>query len=233
MKEHRQLRKFWSFLLAFAMVFTTAVGNIGPVVMAADDDTFVEVTVPNGDFESGETAWTFTGDIQDLDYYWKLFQSAAMTNNQTTMYEVCSKKNTKVTKTYKCSQTVTGLVPGTYKASIDATGGNDPGTHTTTLTAGGKSVAVTPNKWNEWMTYTTDTFEVGEDGTCEISIDSTVTGQYLDMDNVKLYRKSEAEPKTVDKVADITKKVTVGSTFDRTDTGNRSVYRLEQMHCLM
>ena len=52
MKEHRQLRKFWSFLLAFAMVFTTAVGNIGPVVMAADDDTFVEVTVPNGDYES-------------------------------------------------------------------------------------------------------------------------------------------------------------------------------------
>ena len=137
MKEHRQLRKFWSFLLAFAMVFTTAVGNIGPVVMAADDDTFVEVTVPNGDFESGETAWTFTGDIQNLDYYWKLFQSAAMTNNQTTMYEVCSKKNTSVTKTYKCSQTVKGLVPGTYKASIDATGGNDPGTHTTTLTAGG------------------------------------------------------------------------------------------------
>lgn len=118
MKEHRQLRKFWSFLLAFAMVFTTAVGNIGPVVMAADDDTFVEVTVPNGDFESGETAWTFTGDIQDLDYYWKLFQSAAMTNNQSTMYEVCSKKNTSVTKTYKCSQTVKGLVPGTYKASI-------------------------------------------------------------------------------------------------------------------
>ena len=213
MKEHRQLRKFWSFLLAFAMVFTTAVGNIGSVVVAADDDTFVEVTVPNGDFESGETAWTFTGDIQDLDYYWRLFQSSAMTNNLTTMYEVCSKKNTSVTKTYKCSQTVTGLVPGTYKASIDATGGNDPGTHTTTLTAGGKSVAVTPNKWNEWVTYTTDTFEVGEDGKCEISIDSTVTGQYLDMDNVKLYRKSEAEPKTVDKVADIIKKVSVGSTF--------------------
>lgn len=213
MKEHRQFRKFWSFLLAFAMVFTTAVGNIGPVVMAADDDTFVEVTVPNGDFESGNTAWTFTGDIQDLDYYWRLFQSAAMTNNLTTMYEVCSKKNTSVTKTYKCSQTVTGLVPGTYKASIDATGGNDPGTHTTTLTAGGKSVAVTPNKWNEWVTYTTDTFEVGEDGKCEISIDSTVTGQYLDMDNVKLYRKSEAGPKVVDKVSDITKKVTVGSTF--------------------
>lgn len=61
MKEHRQLRKFWSFLLAFAMVFTTAVGNIGPVVMAADDDTFVEVTVPNGDFESQTTGWTFNG----------------------------------------------------------------------------------------------------------------------------------------------------------------------------
>ena len=94
------------------------------------------------------------------------------------MYEVCSKKNTSVTKTYKCSQTVKGLVPGAYKASIDATGGNDPGTHTTTLTAGGKSVAVTPNKWNEWVTYTTDTFEVGEGWVQRISIDSTVTGQY-------------------------------------------------------
>lgn len=46
-------QKILVLLLAFAMVFTTAVGNIGPVVMAADDDTFVEVTVPNGDFESG------------------------------------------------------------------------------------------------------------------------------------------------------------------------------------
>ena len=92
MKEHRQLRKFWSFLLAFAMVFTTAVGNIGPVVMAADDDTFVEVTVPNGDFESGETAWTFTGDIQNLDYYWKLFQSAAMTNLLEIISKCCDDK---------------------------------------------------------------------------------------------------------------------------------------------
>ena len=86
------------FLLAFAWCFTTAVGNIGPVVVAADDDTFVEVTVPNGDFESEKTAWTFTGDIQDLDYYWRLFQSNAMTNNLTTMYEVCSKKE------HKCNE---------------------------------------------------------------------------------------------------------------------------------
>ena len=165
-KQHR--KRVLSFVLASAMVFTTAFGSGGIRSFAAEEDEFVEVEVPNGDFESGETVWTFTGEISNLDYYWKLFTSAAMTNNTTKMYEVCSKKNTSVTKTYTCSQTVTGLVPGTYKASIDATGGNDPGTHTTTLTAGGASVAVTPTQWNVWNTYMTDTFTVGEDGNCDI-----------------------------------------------------------------
>ena len=212
-KEHRRIRKFWSFLLAFAMILTMVPVSAGTAVLAADSDEFIEVAVPNGDFESGQTAWTFTGDVQDLDYYWRLFTSEWMTNNLTTMYEVCSKKNTTVTKTYTCSQTVEGLEPGIYKASVEATGGNDPGTHTTTLTAGDKSVAVTPTVWNEWNTYTTDTFEVGADGTCDIVISSTVTGQYIDMDNVKLWKQAEAGPKTVDKVQEITKKVMIGSLF--------------------
>ena len=85
MKEHRQLRKFWSFLLAFAMVFTTAVGNIGPVVMAADDDTFVEVTVPNGDFESQTTGWTFNGTegTNGDTKYWRVFKNEWAQNNKT------------------------------------------------------------------------------------------------------------------------------------------------------
>lgn len=210
-KQHR--KRVLSFVLASAMVFTTAFGSGGIRSFAAEEDEFVEVEVPNGDFESRETVWTFTGEISNLDYYWKLFTSAAMTNNTTKMYEVCSKKNTSVTKTYTCSQTVTGLVPGTYKASIDATGGNDPGTHTTTLTAGGASVAVTPTQWNVWNTYMTDTFTVGEDGNCDIEISSTVTGQYLDMDNVKLYRQVSEAPKVVSRVQEISQKVTVGGTF--------------------
>lgn len=92
MKEHRQLRKFWSFLLAFAMVFTTAVGNIGPVVMAADDDTFVEVTVPNGDFESQTTGWTFNGTegTNGDTKYWRVFKNEWAQNNKTNWYEAYS-----------------------------------------------------------------------------------------------------------------------------------------------
>lgn len=203
-------------MLTLAMVVTTVFSGAGSTAMAAESDSFIEVQVPNGDFEDTDmenNAWTFTGDVQGTDYYWKLFQNAYMTENLTTLYEVCSKKNTSVTKTYTCSQTVQGLVPGTYKASIEATGGNDPGTHTTTLTAKGVSVNVTPTQWNVWNTYTTDTFEVGEDGTCEIVINSTVTGQYLDMDNVKLWRMDDGTGKVVDKVQDITRKVKVGDSF--------------------
>jgi len=213
-KRNTKTRRFFASLLVSAMVFTTAFGSSGLGVSAADNAGFTEVTVPNGDFESGETGWTFTGDVQGLDYYWKLFASdVSSAVNKTNMYEVCSKKNTTVTKSYTCSQTVKNLVPGIYRASIEAMGGNDPGTHTTTLTAGGKSVAVTPTAWNVWNTYTTDTFEVGEDGSCEIVIASTVTGQYIDMDNVKLWRQGEAVPKAVDSVQPITRKASVGSTF--------------------
>ena len=213
MKEHRQLRKFWSFLLAFAMVFTTAVGNIGPVVMAADDDTFVEVTVPNGDFESQTTGWTFNGTegTNGDTKYWRVFKNEWAQNNKTNWYEAYS--HTGDEDSFSFTQTIEGLVPGTYKASVEAAGGNDKGSLTASLMAGNKSVSVRPTAWDKWTTYTTDTFEVGEDGKCTVSFSVALTNEYINLDNVKLYRKSEAGPKTVDKVADITKKVTVGSTF--------------------
>lgn len=213
MKEHRQLRKFWSFLLAFAMVFTTAVGNIGSVVMAADDDTFVEVTVPNGDFESQTTGWTFNGTegTNGDTKYWRVFKNEWAQNNKTNWYEAYS--HTGDEDSFSFTQTIEGLVPGTYKASVEAAGGNDKGSLTASLMAGNKSVSVRPTAWDKWTTYTTDTFEVGEDGKCTVSFSVALTNEYINLDNVKLYRKSEAGPKTVDKVADITKKVTVGSTF--------------------
>ena len=65
-KQHR--KRVLSFVLASAMVFTTAFGSGGIRSFAAEEDEFVEVEVPNGDFESGETVWTFTGEISNLDY---------------------------------------------------------------------------------------------------------------------------------------------------------------------
>lgn len=212
-KKHRHIRQFWSFLLVFAMVFTTAFGNMGPVVLAADGDEFIEVTVPNGDFESGTTAWTFTGNgtSETEDAYWRIFVNQWAANNTTNWYEACNHSSTD--ETYTFSQTVTGLVPGTYKASIEAAGGNDGGTMTAALTAGGKSVAVRPTKWDNWETCTTDIFEVGEDGSCEIAFSVTLNGEYINLDNVKLWRQAEVGPKTVDKVQEISKKITLGSAF--------------------
>ena len=48
-------KRFISFILIAAMWVTMAAGNLKTSVMAQDArDGFVEVAVPNGDFESGE-----------------------------------------------------------------------------------------------------------------------------------------------------------------------------------
>lgn len=214
--EHRKRNRFLSLLLAFAMVFTMAFGSIGPVTaLAADDDEFVEVAVPNGDFESGSDVWTFAGSKEDssaaAEDYWRIFNCGSDAN-KTKVYEACNHSAGSVS--YTLSQRVEDLTPGTYKASVEAMGGNDRGgSHTTTFTAGGKTVAVTPNAWNKWITYTTETFTVGEDGVCEISIASEITGNYINMDNVKLYREAPQEPDVVDRIREISRKVSVGSTF--------------------
>lgn len=212
-KEHRHIRKFWSFLLAFAMVVTTVIGGMGTTVLAADSDEFIEVNVPNGDFESGTTAWTFTGTEGNGSEtnYWYVFQNEWAKQNTTYWYEAYS--HTGTDDSFSLKQTVEGLVPGTYKASVEAAGGNDNGTMTASLTAGGQSVAVRPTKWDNWTTYTTDTFTVGEDGTCEISFQVTLNNEYINLDNIKLYYLSEAGPKTVDRVQEITRKAMLGSAF--------------------
>ena len=215
MKKHRYAKQLGSFLLAFAMAFTTVFGSMALPVYAAAEDEFIEVEVPNGDFENGETAWTFSGENYSVnpDYYWRVFTNTG-DKNTTNVYEVCSKKSMGVTKNFSCTQTVSGLEPGIYKASVEGMGANDKGgSHTTMLLAGGKSVAVEPKGWNIWTTHTTEPFEVGENGTCEISIESTVTGNYLNIDNIKLYRKADAGSKTVDSVPPVSKKITAAGEF--------------------
>lgn len=214
-KSNRQIKKLCSSFLAFAMVFTTAFGGVGLTTQAEENElTFTEVAVPNGDFESGQTAWTFTGEgTSDAETtYWRIFSNQYAQANKTNCYEVCN-KNHGSASSYTVSQTVEGLVPGTYKASIEAAGGNDPGTMTASLTAGGQSVSLTPAKWDEWITYTTDTFAVDASGTCDIQIEVTAENQYINLDNVKLWRQAETGPKTVDSVQAIYQKLSAGSTF--------------------
>lgn len=217
--RRRKSNRFWSLLLAFAMVFITAFGGVGTVTVQAEEEEweFEEVTVPNGDFESGSTDWTFTGTEDSTGKaisYWRIFNNTG--DNKSKVYEAYNHSGEEVT--CSISQTITGLTPGTYKASIEGMGGNDVtggkvGLYTTSFTAGGKTVAVTPNAWNTWNVYTTETFTVGEEGTCEISVSSAITYNYINLDNIKLYRQVPPQPKVVDKVQPLGRKVAVGGTF--------------------
>lgn len=213
--KQKRMNRYGSFLLTFAMVFTMAFGSGGTtsVYAAESGGGFEEVEVPNGDFESGSAVWTFEGSQEDssaaAEDYWRIFKGAG--SNQTLVYEACNHSSNAVT--YTVSQTVTDLEPGTYKASLEAMGGNDPGTHTTTFTAGGKTVSVTPAEWDNWLVYTTDVFTVGEDGMCDISIVSEIVNNYINIDNVKLYREVQQKPKEVDRVQPISQKISVGSTY--------------------
>lgn len=204
-----------ALFLAILMVFSTVLANPPMAAWAASEDGFVEVPVPNGDFESGETGWTFEGECSEdmVAYYWRIFKSSSgQEPNTTNMYEVSSKKGTTVTKSYRISQTLENLAPGTYKASVEGSGGNDPGTYTAVLSAGDASVSITPKQWANWITYETDTFEV-TDGTLTIALDATVTGNYLNIDNVKLYKLDDT-PKEVESIQPSSAKVRVGGTLN-------------------
>lgn len=159
-------RRVGCIVLAVIMALSILGTNMQLTVRAEEPGEWKEVTVPDGDFESGETtnnsAWEFTGDIDGDNYFYKLYKNSYMKNNTTFVYQASSKKGTNITKEYKAAQTVT--VPnGIYKASVDASGASEKGTHTTTLSAGGKSVAITPSVWDVWETYTT----VGYQNKCQ------------------------------------------------------------------
>lgn len=205
-------------LMALIMVLSVIMTNLQITAWAVAEqerEEWEEVKVPDGDFESGDASvspWNFTGDVSGQNYYYKLYQNTYMSDNKTYIYQVCSRKGTKVTKDYKAAQTVE--VPnGIYKASVEASGAGENGTHTTSLSAGGESVAITPSGWDKWETYTTGVFEV-KDGQITIELNSTVTGQYVELDNVKLLRFKGAEGELkVDKVLDQHMELVEGDTF--------------------
>lgn len=211
-------KRIFAALLSFALVASAMPMDWVPVAEAAEGDDFEEIVVPNGDFESGETAWSFEGDIDeshtevaDQQYYWRIFQNPWDEQNTTYMYEAFSDSAANE-KSYKISQTITDLEPGTYKASVQAAGGNDPGAYTAVMTAGDASVELTPTEWANWITYETDTFSVTGDSV-DISLDMTVAENYLNIDNVKLYRVDDT-PKEVESIQPAAVKVREGGTFE-------------------
>ncbi len=212
-QKHTHLQQFWSFLLVFAMVFTTAAGNMAIPAYAAEEDGFIEVEVPNGDFESGQASWSFQGkgESDAEEAYWRVFINEWAKNNTTNIYEACNHSDTE--ETYTVSQTVNNLKPGVYKAAISAAGGNDGGSMTASFTAGGKTVDLKPEKWDQWITYETEPFTIDETGSCDISISVKIKGEYINLDNVKLYRQAPAAPKEVDSIPAISRKIASSANF--------------------
>lgn len=212
-QKHTHLQQFWSFLLVFAMIFTTAAGNMAIPAYAAEEDGFIEVEVPNGDFESGQASWSFQGkgESDAEEAYWRVFINEWAKNNTTNIYEACNHSDTE--ETYTVSQTVNNLKPGVYKAAISAAGGNDGGSMTASFTAGGKTVDLKPEKWDQWITYETEPFTIDETGSCDISISVKIKGEYINLDNVKLYRQAPAAPKEVDSIPAISRKIASSANF--------------------
>ena len=196
-RKRTTLKRLFAAALSGTLALSAVPMDWATVAKAAGDDNYEEIVVPNGDFESAQTAWKFEGDIdeshsevENQQYYWRIFQNPSDKQNTTSMYEVYSDSAANE-KSYRISQTIENLKPGTYKASVQAAGGNDPGTYSAVLTAGDASVELTPTEWANWITYDTDTFSVTGDSVT-ISLDTTVAENYLNIDNIKLYRVDDA-----------------------------------------
>ncbi len=211
-------KRIGALFLAVVMILTTALTNVPTTAQAADASSFVEINGFNGDFEKGLDGWTVEKDgviktegnyyKGSIDYY-RTFPSSGSAN-KTTIFEALNQEDTG--HIYKISRTLTGLANGTYYAYAEASGANDAGgTITMALEAGGKSVALTPSKWNVWVNSSTDIVQV-TDGTLELSVSMNLTKQYVNLDNIKLYYDNSAA-KVVNSVEPLSSKVTVGQNF--------------------
>ena len=81
-------KKVCAATMAAVMVLSGAISGAGTVAQVQAEDAmegFVEVAVPNGDFEKGATVWTFAGEIAEdgLAYYYRIFTSEWNDNNNT------------------------------------------------------------------------------------------------------------------------------------------------------
>lgn len=176
-------RSMLSLLMIAAMVFSL----LSPVqVFATTDagDEKVELSLPNGDFETGDAEnWTLSG-------YSDVVVDSWATNNTTNMLDLWLSDSEDMDGSASYS---VELTEGTYYFSFDLSG--------ETMDSGLKySVSVQENAlvegsdtytttgWDSWETYTTDEFALSEDMEVTFTLSGTQkAGYWGKLDNLKLY----------------------------------------------
>ena len=171
-------------LLAF-LVCLTLLATLAPAAAAQPlrDPAFPELQLVNGDFESGTDGWTLTGltgEIIDNSYSsWNATHVLNLWASNSSELEIAA------------SYTVR-LLPGSYCFTFEVDGEDaDSRLYHVVSWPGAEPVSAGPvvtTGWDQWQTFTTETFELTETADVTFSLCGTApTGYWGHLDNLRLY----------------------------------------------
>lgn len=161
-----------------------------------------EITVPNGNFESGTTNWTEDfSNITSSSFAHMVKDNSSSSINPSHVYNIWNGLTNTVS--FSMSTTISGLAQGSYKASIQSDG---EGSTDTPMSSGLSLIASSDSStssqeiltygWDNYTTTETGYITVGESQEVTLTIAGNVSanGYWINLDNVKLYKLDTSNP---------------------------------------
>ena len=189
--KKRVKARLLAVLMSAALVVSQLSGYGASVANAATD-----VTVDNGNFESGEANWTINWSSWDNGTSWTLKSDEWMTNNTSQFLNIYNGNSD--ANYFEAYTTVNDIKAGTYTASASFDGMVADTEIKVAIVQNDVEKAVsgtlTTADWDNWTSLTTAEAEL-EAGNCIIKISGNVPALYwADIDNVTLTCVEEAAP---------------------------------------
>lgn len=157
-----------------------------------------EITITNGDFESGDTSgWNITLESINSSNYGYTVKTNQYASNSTYFFNLWN--NLTQTVNISMENTVSDLEAGRYQVTFACAGKAE--SSGLSLQVGGTSLAITTAGWDSWTTLSSEEFILDEDGSLTITVAGDLpAGYYGDFDNFKLYKLDGAPGNQADPV---------------------------------
>ncbi|SEA88296.1 arabinogalactan endo-1,4-beta-galactosidase [Pseudobutyrivibrio sp. ACV-2] len=142
--------------------------------------------IKNGDFETGDlSGWTVDMPDSDGDAVgYKIKVDEWASNNKT---NILNYWNNNESASFEFSQDIKDVKAGTYKLSFEADGAEDESG--LKLSLNGESVSIKTSGWDNWSTFSTESFTVEEKTDLNFKISGEISSGYWgDLDNFVLYK---------------------------------------------
>lgn len=155
---------------------------------------YEEVSLDNGDFESGEEGWNISLSSYDSESAWKIM-SDSYSSNTTNVLNFFNGLDTE--NEARAVYEIQELEEGSYYISLDIEGENaGSGLTLAVLDQQENQLAASEEivtaGWNNWDTMIVQSFEISETSNLTVKISGALPSKYwCHLDNLKLYKEAE------------------------------------------